>query len=108
MVGSKYCVGGMCERSNLEVVQTICAILDETVSARESRQNLISFVRDRPGHDRRYAIDPSKIVAELGWRPRESFESGLDHTVRWYLANRSWWQDIRDKSYGGERLGVIA
>jgi dTDP-glucose 4,6-dehydratase len=90
------------------VVQTICAILDETMPARESRRTLISFVRDRPGHDRRYAIDPSKIVAELGWRPRESFESGLNRTVNWYLVNRSWWRDIRDKTYGGTRLGVIA
>jgi dTDP-glucose 4,6-dehydratase len=107
-IGSKYCVGGMCEKSNLEVVQTICAVLDEIMPARGRRQALISFVQDRPGHDRRYAIDPGKIVAELGWRPRESFESGLNRTVKWYLANRSWWQDIRDKSYSGERLGVIA
>jgi dTDP-glucose 4,6-dehydratase len=108
MVGSKYCVGGMCEKSNLDVVHAICAALDEAMPARESHNKLISFVKDRPGHDRRYAIDPGKIVAELGWRPRESFESGLNRTVNWYLANRSWWQDIRDKSYRGERLGVIA
>ncbi len=107
-VGSRYCVGGMCEKSNLEVVQTLCAVLDEVMPAQRSFSDLISFVRDRPGHDRRYAIDPGKIVAELGWRPRETFESGLYRTVNWYLANRSWWQDIRDKSYGGERLGVIA
>lgn len=106
MVGSKYCVGGMCEKSNLEVVHAICAALDEVMPSRDSCMELISFVEDRPGHDQRYAIDPSKMVDELGWRPRESFDSGLNRTVKWYLANRAWWQDIRDKSYSGERLGI--
>jgi dTDP-glucose 4,6-dehydratase len=69
-------------------------------------RQLIRFVVDRPGHDARYAIDPSKLREELGWRPRESFESGLAKTVRWYLDNRSWWQPIRDETYGGSRLGL--
>jgi len=73
---------------------------------RRSRRSLISFVADRPGHDLRYAIDSSKARRELSWSPRESFESGLERTIRWYLENRSWWQPIRERVYGGERLGL--
>jgi dTDP-glucose 4,6-dehydratase len=85
-------------------------LLDELVPSKiiGSREALISFVADRPGHDLRYAIDPSRICDELGWQPRETFDSGLRKTVQWYLANRAWWQRIRDEVYGGERLGVPA
>lgn len=106
--GAKYCVGGLCEKSNLDVVKTVCAVLREIAPDLGAREHLISFVKDRPGHDRRYAINPSRVVADLGWRPQESFESGLQKTVRWYLDNPDWWQRIRSKTYGGERLGVVA
>jgi dTDP-glucose 4,6-dehydratase len=108
--GATYCIGGRSERTNLEVVKTICVLLDELVPSKiiGSREALISFVADRPGHDLRYAIDPSRICDELGWQPRETFDSGLRKTVQWYLANRAWWQRIRDEVYGGERLGVPA
>ncbi|MGB3542507.1 dTDP-glucose 4,6-dehydratase [Rubrivirga sp.] len=88
--GETYAVGGSCERSNLEVVRSICAVLDERRPAGAPHSQLITFVGDRPGHDWRYAIDASKITSELGWRPRESFESGLAKTVDWYLQNESW------------------
>jgi dTDP-glucose 4,6-dehydratase len=107
-IGQTYNVGGGSERTNLAVVETICDLLDELVANSPWRphRQLIRFVIDRPGHDARYAIDPSKLREELGWRPRESFESGLAKTVRWYLDNRSWWQPIRDETYGGSRLGL--
>jgi dTDP-glucose 4,6-dehydratase len=109
-VGETYCIGGRSERSNLAVVQAICAIMDELMPRAPSRPHaeLISYVADRPGHDFRYAIDPRKICHELGWQPRESFETGLRKTVEWYLANRAWWERIRAKGYRGERLGVVA
>jgi dTDP-glucose 4,6-dehydratase len=108
--GATYCIGGRSERTNLEVVKTICTLLDELAPSKtiRSREALISFVADRPGHDLRYAIDPSRICDELGWQPRETFDSGLRKTVQWYLANRTWWQHIRNSVYGGERLGVPA
>jgi dTDP-glucose 4,6-dehydratase len=106
--GAKYCVGGLCEKSNLDVVTTVCAVLREIAPDVGAREHLISFVKDRPGHDRRYAIDPSRVITDLGWKPQESFESGLQKTVRWYLDNPDWWQRIRSKTYGGERLGVVA
>lgn len=108
LVGSKYCVGGMCEKSNLDVVHTICDVMDEIIPLDRPRSTLIAFVQDRPGHDQRYAIDPGKIRLELGWSPRETFESGLRKTVQWYLDNKPWWHRIRARSYGGERLGVVA
>jgi dTDP-glucose 4,6-dehydratase len=109
-VGETYCIGGQSERTNLDVVKAICALVDEFVpsSAIGHREELITFVADRPGHDQRYAIDPGLITRELGWQPRESFESGLRKTVEWYLANRPWWQRIRSGVYRGERLGVLA
>ncbi|MGH6671383.1 MAG: dTDP-glucose 4,6-dehydratase [Xanthobacteraceae bacterium] len=109
-VGETYCVGGRSERTNFDVVRAICVLLDELAPNRavKSRESLISFVADRPGHDLRYAIDPTRICGELGWRPRETFESGLRKTVEWYLGNRPWWQSIRDNIYAGERLGVPA
>jgi dTDP-glucose 4,6-dehydratase len=90
------------------VVRTICAILDRIApDARIGpREGLIAFVADRPGHDHRYAIDPAKIGRDLGWRPQETFETGLAKTVRWYLDNRSWWERIRSGVYRGERLGA--
>jgi dTDP-glucose 4,6-dehydratase len=109
-VGETYCIGGRSERTNLDVVKSICGLLDELAPSRAigSREALITFVTDRPGHDLRYAIDPTRICTELAWQPRETFESGLRKTVEWYLANRSWWQPIREGVYGGERLGVTA
>jgi dTDP-glucose 4,6-dehydratase len=107
-VGSKYCVGGMNEKSNLDVVRTICTILDELAPGPQSRAELITFVQDRPGHDQRYAIDPCKIGAELGWKPLQTFESGIRNTIRWYLDNEVWWNRIRSGTYRGERLGVVA
>jgi dTDP-glucose 4,6-dehydratase len=106
--GESYNVGGKAERSNLEVVRAVCALVDRLAPdpAIGPREQLIAFVADRPGHDRRYAIDAARIEAELGWRPLQSFESGLETTVRWYLANRDWWGRIRDGRYRGERLGL--
>jgi dTDP-glucose 4,6-dehydratase len=107
-VGSKYCIGGMCEKSNLDVVHGICSILDQLSPRDNPRRSLISFVEDRPGHDQRYAINPGKIVTELGWKPLETFESGLRKTVAWYLDNAVWWEKIRSKTYDGRRLGATA
>jgi dTDP-glucose 4,6-dehydratase len=106
--GETYLVGGEGERSNLEVVEAVCAAMDRLVPdpAIGPRRGLVRFVTDRPGHDFRYAIDASKIRAELGWAPQESFETGLEKTVRWYLDNRAWWQRLRSDRYGGERLGL--
>lgn len=108
--GETYNIGGHNERTNLEVVQGICTLLDELVpdSSHAPHAKLITFVADRPGHDRRYAIDAGKIERDLGWRPRETFESGLRNTVQWYLSNRGWWQRVLDGSYRGERLGVVS
>jgi dTDP-glucose 4,6-dehydratase len=109
-VGESYNVGGWNERSNLEVVQAICDLVDElTPDAKlDTRSSLITFVVDRPGHDMRYAIDASKIKRDLGWTPLEGFDSGLKKTVRWYLDNPTWWQRIRSGLYRGERLGQVA
>jgi dTDP-glucose 4,6-dehydratase len=106
-VGESYNVGGNAERTNLSVVETICDLLDERRPLKEGkRRDLITFVTDRPGHDRRYAIDASKIAAELGWTPQQTFESGLAATIDWYLANDWWWEPIRSGRYAGERLGA--
>jgi dTDP-glucose 4,6-dehydratase len=107
-IGETYNVGGHSERTNIEVVRTICDLLDRSEPPRaEPRQRLINFVPDRPGHDRRYAIDPAKIESELGWRARETFETGIEKTVRWFLDNRAWWQAILDRGYQARRIGVI-
>ena len=105
--GDTYNVGGHNERTNLQVVQTVCDTLDELAPLPEGRsyRAQITFVTDRPGHDLRYAIDPSKIESELGWRPQENFETGIRKTVRWYLENDWWWRPIRENKYAGERLG---
>jgi len=104
-VGESYNVGGRAERTNLSVVETICDILDARRPLDRPRRELIAFVTDRPGHDRRYAIDASKIERELGWTPKESFETGLAKTIDWYLDNEDWWQPIRSQTYAGARLG---
>jgi dTDP-glucose 4,6-dehydratase len=108
MPGETYNIGGQCELSNLDVVKNICALLDRLAPRNEPHESLIEFVRDRPGHDFRYAMDTTKIGAELGWAPAESFASGIEKTVRWYLSNRPWWQAIMDGSYRLERLGVAS
>jgi len=107
-VGETYNVGGGSERRNIDVVRAICDLVDEMIpDPVGSRSRLIRFVEDRPGHDLRYAIDCSKIERELGWTPLETFETGLRKTVRWYLENRKWWEDIRSGRYRGERLGTL-
>ena len=109
-VGETYAIGGHNEQSNLEVVRSVCALLDEL--APQHRGNvatyaeLIRFVEDRPGHDRRYAIDAGKLERELGWTPRETLASGLRKTVQWYLANPDWCRHVQDGSYQGQRLGL--
>jgi dTDP-glucose 4,6-dehydratase len=107
LVGETYNVGGNCERRNIDVVKTICRLVDERLGG-EPREALIKFVTDRPGHDQRYAIDASKMLAELGWGPEETFETGLARTVDWYLANSAWVDSVRARGYGGERLGLRA
>lgn len=106
-IGESYNIGGRAERTNLSVVERICDILDEKRprTGGSSHRELITFVTDRPGHDRRYAIDPTKVERELGWKARETFDSGIAKTVDWYLENEWWWRPIREKTYAGERLG---
>ncbi|WP_426610913.1 dTDP-glucose 4,6-dehydratase [Bradyrhizobium sp. McL0616] len=106
-VGETYNVGGRNERTNLHVVESICDLLDEmSPGTAASRRGLISFVADRPGHDRRYAIDASKLERELGWRADENFESGLAKTVRWFFDNQTWWKSILDRGYQQKRIGL--
>lgn len=105
--GRKYNIGGSSERTNLQVVQQICRLMDSIRPDHGPHERLIRFVTDRPGHDRRYAIDASRIAGELGWQPREHFESGIEKTVRWYIDNPAWWEPLR-KSYRGQRLGILA
>lgn len=107
-LGETYLVGGRAERSNLEVVKTLCAILDDMLpdSPHRPHEGLITFVEDRPGHDLRYAIDPSKTETELDWSPSVGFEEGLRRTVSWYLDNEDWWRPLMDERYHGERLGL--
>jgi dTDP-glucose 4,6-dehydratase len=107
-IGNTYNIGGHNEKQNIEVVQTICDILGELVPKETCYRDQITFVKDRPGHDLRYAIDASKIEKDLGWTPEETFETGLRKTVQWYLDNKTWWQRVQDGSYKGERLGVEA
>lgn len=106
-VGETYNIGGDNERSNLAVVETICDIFDDLLpSAAGRRRDLISFVADRPGHDRRYAIDAGRMTRDLDWKPRRDFETALADTVRWYVDNRDWWEPLMQGQYAGERLGL--
>lgn len=109
-VGETYNIGGHNERKNIEVVQTLCDLLEELAPHKPSGvahyRDLITYVTDRPGHDMRYAIDASKMARELGWKPQETFESGMRKTVLWYLNNEAWWRSVQDGSYTGERLGL--
>jgi dTDP-glucose 4,6-dehydratase len=106
-IGRSYCVGGHGERSNRQVVEAICSLMDDLHPEGAPHARLITAVTDRPGHDRRYAIDPGRIEAELGWRPRHTFESGLADTVAWYLKHASWCATVRDRArYSGERIGL--
>ena len=107
-VGGSYNVGGRAERNNLTIVETICDILDRKrpLSGGRSHRDLINFVADRPGHDLRYAIEPSKTERELGWTASETLETGLEKTVAWYVDNEWWWRPLRQEKYAGERLGI--
>jgi dTDP-glucose 4,6-dehydratase len=105
--GETYNIGARNEQTNIDVVRKICDLLDHLEPARNgSRRHLISLVDDRPGHDRRYAIDPTKVERELGWRADENFETGLEKTVRWFLDHRAWWRDILDRGYQARRIGI--
>ena len=104
--GHTYTIGGRAERENIEVVRTLCDILDDIRPRGYRSSDLVTHVADRPGHDRRYAIDPSRIERELDWHPMHSFESGLRATVAWYLENESWWRPLRKHVYAGQRLGL--
>lgn len=108
--GETYAIGGNAERTNLEVVETVCDLLDELVGDLDGdrRRSLVTFVTDRPGHDLRYAIDASKARTELGWEPSMTFEEGLRRTVQWYLDNESWWRPLVGDRYQGQRLGIGA
>ncbi|WP_434802820.1 dTDP-glucose 4,6-dehydratase [Mannheimia cairinae] len=109
-IGETYNIGGHNEKANIDVVRTICALLEELVPNKPTGvakyEDLITYVTDRPGHDVRYAIDAAKIGRELGWKPQETFESGIRKTVEWYLANKKWWSRVLDGSYNRERLGT--
>lgn len=110
-IGETYNVGGRSEMKNIEVVRAVCKVLEELApnrkAGRKTYEELITFVPDRPGHDKRYAIDATKIEKELGWSPKETFESGLRKTVQWYLANEDWWSRIVEEAYQRQRLGLL-
>ena len=108
-IGETYNVGGNNEIKNIDIVKTICNLLDNIRPSEnlKSYQELITFVKDRPGHDFRYAIDSSKLQNKLGWSPKETFETGIRKTIDWYLDNKTWWQDIQNNTYQQERLGVL-
>src|SRR5262249_8022749 len=107
VVGETYNVGGRSERTNINVMSTICSILDRLEPLNNgTRHRLLSFVPDRPGHDRRYAIDTSKIERELGWRATETFEAGIEKTVQWYRNHPAWWRSIVDRGYEAKRIGL--
>ena len=105
--GEKYNIGGRNERTNLQVVERICDLMDAMAPKDHAHRDLITFVTDRPGHDHRYAIDATKTETEIGWKAQDDFDSGIEKTVRWYLENHDWWEPIRSKVYAGERLGTL-
>ena len=109
-LGETYNIGGNNEIQNIDIVKTICEKMDEYSPRKQdgNYEELITYVTDRPGHDFRYAIDASKISNELGWQPKENFETGIEKTIRWYLENREWWQAIQGNTYQQERLGVVS
>ncbi len=107
-IGEKYNIGGRNERKNIDVVHRICYVLDRLAPKAQPHRSLITFVTDRPGHDHRYAIDATKLETELGWRAEENFDTGIEKTIAWYLANEWWWRPLREKVYSGERLGLAA
>ena len=107
-IGESYNIGGNAEARNIDIVRRICALMDEMVPAGAPHDRLIRFVTDRPGHDFRYAIDASKIRADLGWAPSVTLDEGLRRTVRWYLDNAPWWQAIQARGHTQERLGLKA
>jgi dTDP-glucose 4,6-dehydratase len=107
-LGEKYNVGGRNERRNIDVVKTICRIMDELAPKNHPHADLITTVTDRPGHDARYAIDATRLEDELGWKAQVDFDKGIELTVKWYLENRWWWEPLREGVYSGERLGVLA
>jgi len=111
VIGETYNIGGHNEKQNIEVVKTVCSILDEIAPSQiagiKSYEQLITYVKDRAGHDMRYAIDATKIANKLGWTPEETFETGIQKTIQWYLDNQAWCDRVKDGSYQGERLGVI-
>jgi dTDP-glucose 4,6-dehydratase len=107
-IGRSYNIGGENELTNLELVHTICKILNRLIPRlKGSYEELITFVKDRPGHDQRYAIDPSRIRNELGWQPSLTIEQGLEKTVQWYLDNKHWWKPLQNRSGVGKRLGTV-
>ncbi|MBM3533866.1 MAG: dTDP-glucose 4,6-dehydratase [Alphaproteobacteria bacterium] len=106
--GETYNIGGRAEMQNIEVVKTICTLVDEMRPGNRPRAEQIEFVKDRPGHDQRYAIDASKIERELGWKPSLSFDTGIRQTVEWYLGREDWWRPILDGRYQGDRLGLTS
>ncbi len=105
-IGRTYNIGGENEAKNIDLVRMICGLLDELRPGAAPYAELITFVTDRPGHDQRYAIDPTRIRTELGWRPSVTVEQGLRKTVEWYLANENWWRPLLDRDGVGQRLGV--
>jgi dTDP-glucose 4,6-dehydratase len=104
--GATYNIGARNEQRNIDVVRQICACLDQLRAAEKPHDRLITFVTDRPGHDQRYAVDATKLETELGWRPNETFESGIQKTVRWYLERSDWWKPLRENVYSGDRIGA--
>jgi dTDP-glucose 4,6-dehydratase len=107
-LGQTYNVGGRNERTNLEVVHVICDLIDKHASGERPKRELIRFVTDRPGHDQRYAIDATKLETELGWRAKDTFETGIERTVRWFIDNPWWWEPLRTAGHGKARIGLKA
>jgi dTDP-glucose 4,6-dehydratase len=109
-IGESYNIGGNCEKTNLEVVRTLCRVLDKIVESHPTGikrfEDLITFVEDRPGHDKRYSINSQKIQEELGWKPTENLDSGLEKTLNWYYENQEWLRKIHNKQYDGSRIGL--